>query len=95
MQIAIVFRKRAMVSVIWIFFNMLAQSDCDAWTYSMTIKDETHQLDINECISVYDQIQAKIAKKKTKPKPKEVKPKAWFQGKVACTSKNRTHKLNA
>lgn len=70
MQIAIVFRKGAMVSVclIWIFFNMLAQSDCDAWTYSMTIKDETHQLDINECISVYDQIQAKIAKKKTKPK---------------------------
>ena len=61
-------RNGMLVFLIWIDSSLFLLSDCDAWTYSMTIKDETQQLDVNECISVYDQIQAKIAKKKTKPK---------------------------
>ena len=71
MPIATVFHKREMVSSILFQVDLRkikSLSDCDAWTYSMTITDETQQLDINECISVYNQIQTKIAKKKTKPK---------------------------
>merc|ERR1712156_1116015 len=47
--------------------------DCDNWSYSITIREETTQLDMNECISVYQQMQRIHTKSKPEFKPPSIK----------------------